>query len=144
MFGLPAGVIRAGQVVPGSERLVEDLQRLGGPGIGHRVVVVPAGAASVAAAQEVAAVLRDTIPAHRPADERVPVTDGGTVVDVGPAENRVRVTADPTTTVVAPAMREATAIVLAVERGAPLREVRTVQRLSRQWERPPDAVLVMG
>ena len=144
MFGLPAGVIRAGQVVPGSERLVEDLQRLGGPGIGHRVVVVPAGAASVAAAQEVAAVLRDTIPAHRPADERVPVTDGGTVVDVGPAENRVRVTADPTTTVVAPALREATAIVLAVERGAPLREVRTVQRLSRQWERPPDAVLVMG
>jgi capsular polysaccharide biosynthesis protein len=144
MFGLPAGLIRAGQVVPGSERLVEDLQRLGGPGMGHRLVVVPAGAASVAAAQEVAAVLRDTIPAPRPADEHVPMADGGTAVDVGPAGNRVHVTADPTTTVVAPALREATAIVLAVERGAPLREVRTVQRLSRHWDRPPDAVLVMG
>ncbi|WP_217644926.1 hypothetical protein [Geodermatophilus amargosae] len=144
MFGLPVGVIRAGQVVPGSERLVEDLQRLGGPGTGHRLVVVPAGAASVAAAQEVAAVLRDTIPAHRPADEHVPVTDGGTAVDVGPAENRVRVTADPTTTVVAPALQQATAVVLAVEQGAPLREVRTVHRLSRHWERPPDAVVVTG
>jgi capsular polysaccharide biosynthesis protein len=144
MFGLPVGVIRAGQVVPGSERLVDDLQRLGGPGTGHRLVVVPAGAASVAAAQEVAAVLRDTIPAHRPAEEHVPVADGGTAVDVGPAENRVRVTSDPTTTVVAPALHGATAVVLAVERGAPLREVRTVHRLSRHWERPPDAVVVTG
>jgi capsular polysaccharide biosynthesis protein len=144
MFGLPVGVIRAGQVVPGSERLVEDLQRLGGPGTGHRLVVVPAGVASVAAAQEVAAVLRDTIPAHRPADEHVPLTDGGTAVDVGPAENRVRVTADPTTTVIAPALLGATAVVLAVEKGAPLREVRTVHRLSRHWERPPDAVVVTG
>jgi hypothetical protein len=38
----------------------------------------------------------------------------------------------------------ATAVVLAVERGAPLRQIRGVQRLSRQWERPPDAVVVTG
>ena len=87
--------------------------------------------------------LRDTIPAHRTADEHVAVADGGTAVGVGPAENRVRVTPDPTTTVIAPALREATAIVLAVEHGAPLREIRTAQRLSRQWQRPAHAVIVM-
>jgi capsular polysaccharide biosynthesis protein len=142
VLGLPAGVIRAGQVVPGSERLIEDLQRLEGRRPGHRVVVLPAGAASVAAAQEVAAVLRDTIPAHRAADEHVPA-DGAAADRTDPATSWVRATGNPSATIVAPLLEEATAVVLAVQGGAPVREVRAAQRLSRQWQRPPDAVIVM-
>jgi hypothetical protein len=142
LLGLPAGVIRAGQVAPGSERLIEDLQRLEGRRPGHRVVVVPAGAASVAAAQEVAAVLRDTIPAHRTADERV-AADGAGVDALDPVTSWVRVTGEPSTTIVGPMLEEATAVVLAVRRGAPVREVRTAQRLGRQWQRSADAVIVM-
>jgi capsular polysaccharide biosynthesis protein len=142
LLGLPAGVIRAGQVAPGSERLIEDLQRLEGRRPGHRVVVVPAGAASVAAAQEVAAVLRDTIPAHRTADEHVPA-DGAAADRADPATSWVRVTGDPSATLVDPLLEEGTAVVLAVKKGAPVREVRTAQRLGRQWRRPADAVIVM-
>ena len=147
LLGLPSGVIRAGQVAPGSEQLIEDLQRLEGRRPGHRVVVVPAGAASVAAAQEVAAVLRDTIPAHRTADEHV-LPDGaaadGTAADrADPFTSWVRVTGDPSASIVGPLLEEATAVVLAVRRGAPVREVRTAQRLGRQWQRSPDAVIVM-
>jgi hypothetical protein len=142
LLGLPAGVIRAGQVVPGSERLIEDLQRLEGRRPGHRVVVVPAGPASVAAAQEVAAVLRDTIPAYRAADEHV-LADGAAADRTDPATSWVRVTGDPSATLVDPLLEEATAVVLAVQGGAPVREVRTAQRLSRQWQRPAHAVIVM-
>ena len=142
LLGLPAGVIRAGQVVPGSERLIEDLQRLEGRRPGHRVVVVPAGPASVAAAQEVAAVLRDTIPAHRAADEHIPADAAG--ADRGTSVTSwVRVTGDPSATIVDPLLEEATAVVPAVQRSAPVREVRTAQRLGRQWRRPADAVIVM-
>jgi hypothetical protein len=122
--------------------LIEDLQRLEGRRPGHRVLVVPAGAASTAAAQEVAAVLRDTIPAHRAADEHVPA-DGAAADRADPATSWVRVTGDPSATIIDPLLEEATAIVLAVQRGAPVREVRTAQRLGRQWRRPADAVIVM-
>jgi glutamine synthetase len=100
----------------------------------------------VAAAQEVAAVLRDTIPAHRNADEHVladgAAADGAAADGADPVTSWVRVTGDPSTTIVAPLLEEATAVVLAVQRGAPVREVRTVQRLGRQWQRPADAVIV--
>ena len=147
LLGLPSGVIRAGQVAPGSEQLIEDLQHLEGRRPGHRVVVVPAGAASVAAAQEVAAVLRDTIPAHQTADEHVlpdgASADGAAADRADPFTSWVRVTGDPSASIVGPLLEEATAVVLAVRRGAPVREVRTAQRLGRQWQRPPDAVIVM-
>jgi hypothetical protein len=144
LFGLPAGVITAGQVVPGSERLIEELQQLGGRGAAHQVLVVPAGPSSTGAAQEVAAVLRDTIPARLAAEEPARV-DGGATGEVAPhTASWVRVTGDPSATVVAPLLRQATAVVLAVERGAPLREVRAVQRVSRHWERRADAVIVTG
>ncbi|NAZ87720.1 hypothetical protein GTR00_16695 [Kineococcus sp. T90] len=63
----------------------------------------------------------------------------------GPAAGRgaqVAVTGEPSTSVVAPLLREAAAVLLVVERGAPTREVRAAKRLSEQWSRPPDAVVV--
>lgn len=144
LLGLPSGVIRAGQVAPGSEGLIEDLQRLEGWPPGHRLVVVPAGGTSAAAAHEVAAVLRDTIPARRAADEHV-LSDGvarDRAEDM-PGSHWVRATGDPTTTIVTPLLEDATAVILAVRQGAPVREVRIAQRLSREWKRPPDAVIMM-
>jgi capsular polysaccharide biosynthesis protein len=143
LLQLPSGAIRAGQVVPGSERLIEDLQHLSAGSPARLLLVVPAGPASVGAAQEVAAVLRDTIPAHRVADEHVPQDAGGPAGPEGSGGTWVQATGDPTGTIVAPLAREATAVILAVQSGAPVREVRTAERLTRQWERAPDAVILM-
>lgn len=143
IFGLPSGALRDGQVLPGSRSLISDLQRLNGDRREQRLVVVPAGSASSKAAVEVAAALQSTPPGRRPAD--VPFAapgppDGSDAAVAG----WVVVTGDPLTTVVSPLLREASAVVLAVGGGAPMREVRTVHRLSGQWERPPDAVIVAG
>lgn len=136
LLGLPAVVLRSGEIADGTARLVDDLCRLAGQAPNPCLVVIPAGLRGQEAAREVAGVLTD--------GARQVQDDGPVLRGRGSNAPRVVVTGDPLTSVVEPSTRHAGAVVLAVEAGTSSRELRAVHRLTAEWDHRPDAVIVTG
>lgn len=128
LLGLPVAEVASGEIIGGSSML-DQIWHLIGQHPSGRLVVVPAGASSVSAAAAVAALLRTSMP-----------------VRPGPSGlgYQVEVAGDPLTSVVAPLVRTSGAVIFAIEQGAPAREVRTSHLLSKSWDRPADAAIIVG
>lgn len=131
VLALPSAEVRSGGLDDQGERLVHDLLRAAAAHPRRRLLVVPAGSSSLAAADELA----ELVEQHRTCPEVGPDGAGDVVVLVAD---------DPSTSVLSADAQDSSVVALAVAPGVPARDVRTVQRMSERWERPLAAAFVGG